>query len=147
FRIPLKLGWSIGITRPQTAPQFQSFVTGVKTVTRKRIVRTSSCKVLVVRATVVALLVFVAGLATLAKNSQYLPKTNPARYLSIASKMKADTDVAPARVSLEPAQPCSRLELHRPVLVLFRINERETPFVQRCGLLVCIRHRAPPFVS
>ena len=103
---------------------------------------------MVIRTVVVALLVFLAGLATLAKNSQYLPKSDPGRYLSIASKMKADGDGLSAGVSLEPAQPSARVEPHRAILVLFRINEREAPFVDRIGFTVSRRHRAPPaFIS
>ena len=101
-------------------------------------------KIVPIRIVVVTLLVFLAGFSTLAKNVQYLPKSNPAHYLSIASKMKADSDCTVAKIKLQPTQPSSRLMIPEAVLPVFTFDLREAPFVQRISLIVSLRYRAPP---
>jgi hypothetical protein len=94
-------------------------------------------------ATVVLLLFAVAGLSTLAKNSQYFPKSNPTHFVNIANKMKvAPTPVVIERVSLYPIakvvppQPCP-LRNHR-------MEEISLPSPS-IGVTVSIQHRSPPF--
>jgi hypothetical protein len=106
-----------------------------------------SRKSALIRAVVLTLLLFLAVLSTLAKNVQYLPKSNPARYLSIASKMKANSDGAVIPVKPQPAQPGSRLPVPQPALFVSSFDQREAPPVQRISLIVCLRHRAPPTKS
>jgi len=101
-------------------------------------------KIVPIRVIVVALLVFLAGFSTLAKNVQYLPKSNPAHYLSIASKMKANSDCAVAHLKLQLTQPTSRVLIPEPALSVFSFDPREAPFVQRISLIVCLKYRAPP---
>jgi hypothetical protein len=111
------------------------------------IMRVKSSKSALIRGVVLTLLVFLAGFSTLAKNVQYLPKSNPARYLSIASKMKTNSDCAPTPVRPQPAQPSSRLLIPQPVLFVSSFDQREAPPVQRISLIICLRHRAPPAKS
>jgi hypothetical protein len=106
--------------------------------------RIKASKSVLIQAVVFTLLVFLAVLSTLAKNVQYLPKSNPARYLSIACKMKANSDCAPTPLRPQPAQPSSRLLIPEPVLFVSSFEQREAPPVQRISLIVCLRHRAPP---
>ena len=101
-------------------------------------------KIVPIRIVVVALLVFLAGFSTLAKNVQYLPKSNPAHYLSIASKMKADSDCTVAQLKLQPTQPSSRLVIPEAALPVFTFDPREAPFVERISLIACLQYRAPP---
>jgi hypothetical protein len=101
-------------------------------------------KIVPIRIVVVTLLVFLAGFSTLAKNVQYLPKSNPAHYLSIASKMKADSDCTVAQLKLQPTQPSSRLVIPEAVLPVFTFDPREAPFVERISLIACLQYRAPP---
>ena len=101
-------------------------------------------KIVPIRVVVVALLVFLAGFSTLAKNVQYLPKSNPAHYLSIASKMKANSDCPVAHLKLQLTQPTSRVLIPEPALPVFSFDRREAPFVQRICLIVCLKYRAPP---
>jgi len=101
-------------------------------------------KIVPIQVVVVTLLVFLAGFSTLAKNVQYLPKSNPAHYLSIASKMKADSDCTVTKIKLQPTQPSSRLVIPEAVLPVFTFDLREAPFVQRISLIVSLRYRAPP---
>lgn len=107
-------------------------------------VQIKSFKIIPIRVVVVTLLVFLAGFSTLAKNVQYLPKSNPAHYLSIASKMKADSDCTVTQLKLQLTQPSSRLMIPEAVLPLFTFDPREAPFVQRISLIVCLQYRAPP---
>ena len=97
-----------------------------------------------VRVVVLTLLVFLAGLSTLAKNVQYLPKSNPARYLSIACKMKASSDCIPAPVKPQLVQPSYYLLIPERVDFVFNSDPGEAPPVQRVSLLFCLRHRGPP---
>jgi hypothetical protein len=107
-------------------------------------VRIKPFKIVPIQVVVVTLLVFLAGFSTLAKNVQYLPKSNPAHYLSIASKMKADSDSTVVQLKLQSAQPSSQLVIPEAVLPVFSFDPREAPFVQRISLIVCLRYRAPP---
>jgi len=107
-------------------------------------VQIKSFKIVPIRVVVVTLLVFLAGFSTLAKNVQYLPKSNPAHYLSIASKMKANSDCTVAHLNLQLTQPSSRLAIPEAVLPVFSFDQREAPFVQRISLIVCLQYRAPP---
>jgi hypothetical protein len=107
-------------------------------------VQTKSLKIVPIRVAVVTLLVFLTGFSTLAKNVQYLPKSNPAHYLSIASKMKASSDCTVAQLKLQPAQLSPRLPIPEPVLVLSSFHSREGSFVPRISLVACMQYRAPP---
>jgi hypothetical protein len=107
-------------------------------------VQTKSLKIVPVQVAVVTMLVFLAGFSTLAKNVQYLPKSNPAHYLSIASKMKANSDCTITQLKLQPTQQSSQLVIPEAVIPVFTFDPREAPFVQRISLIVSLRYRAPP---
>jgi hypothetical protein len=107
-------------------------------------VQTKSLKIVPVQVAVVTLLVFLAGFSTLAKNVQYLPKSNPAHYLSIASKMKANSDCTITQLKLQPTQQSSQLVIPEAVIPVFTFDPREAPFVQQISLIVSLRYRAPP---
>ncbi|HXO05078.1 MAG TPA: hypothetical protein VN884_05555 [Candidatus Sulfotelmatobacter sp.] len=93
-------------------------------------------------AAVVLLLFAVAGLSTLAKNSQYFPKSNPTHFVNIASKMKvAPTPVVIERVPLYPfamvvsPQPCPSRN--------YGVDEISLPSPS-IGITVSIQPRSPP---
>lgn len=95
---------------------------------------------ILLRIAVFLLLFAVAGLSTLAKQGNYLPKSNPLRHYSNAVKMERTYHPVFAPV---PAQPVSRIVPPQPEFSV-------TPLV-RCGLtfrLTCLttsfQHRAPP---
>ena len=93
-------------------------------------------------ATVVLLLFAVAGLSTLAKNSQYLPNSNPAHYINISNKMKG----APAPVLLEraPLYPIAKVVPPQPwAPVNHGVGEISLPSPS-IGVMVSIQHRSPP---
>src|SRR5580704_8943352 len=59
--------------------------------------RSKLVKLSLLNISIVLMLFAVAGLSTLAKNSQYFPKSNPTHYVNIAAKMKP----APSRVVVQ----------------------------------------------
>ena len=93
------------------------------------------------RATVFVLLLAVAWLSTLAKQGKYLPKLNPLRHYSKATKMELahhPVDFIPV-----PVQPASRIlppepEFSATPLVWPGLTFRLT------GLTISFQHRAPP---
>ena len=94
-----------------------------------------------VRTTVFLLLFAVAGLSTLAKQGKYLPKLNPLRHYSKATKMELahhPVDFIPV-----PVQPASRIlppqpEFSATPLVWLGLTFRLT------GLTISFQDRAPP---
>jgi hypothetical protein len=93
-------------------------------------------------ATVILLLFAVAGLSTLAKNSQYFPNSNPTHYVNISNKMKS----APAPVLLEraPLYPIGKVVPLQPcALVNNGVEEISLPSPS-IGVTVSIQHRSPP---
>jgi hypothetical protein len=91
---------------------------------------------------VVLLLFLVAGLATLAKNVQYLPKANSAHYLNCATKMKASQ--AACEANRKPLHPVARVIPAPPLYRPPRQVEPEIPPIQLIGLTVSVQHRSPP---
>src|ERR1700722_2409754 len=105
---------------------------------RSRLVQRSLLNV-----SIVVLLFAVAGLSTLAKNSQYFPKSNPTHYVNIATKMKA----APSRVVVqrERLSPIAKVPPPKSdVLNRYAVKEEaDLPFPS-VGVTVSIQHRSPP---
>jgi hypothetical protein len=98
-----------------------------------------------IRIAVVLLLFSVAGLATLAKNAQYLPKSNSARYITCATKMKAAQSALEA--DQKPLRPVARVIPVRPAHRPSRLDEPEAPPIQLIGLTISLRHRSPPLFA
>jgi hypothetical protein len=99
---------------------------------------------LLIKAAVFALLVAVAGLSTLAKNSLYYPKTNPSHYVSIASKARIAS--APAVEQRAPMLPMVRMT---PPQTLIRTaaaphEGSEAPPILEIGIVLSLQHRSPP---
>lgn len=97
---------------------------------------------LLTRATIVVLLFSVAGLATLAKNGQYFPKTNPARYVSISTKM--NIALSPVLSAGEPLQPVVASFPPQPATRANRVEITKIPPVERIGVRISMQHRSPP---
>lgn len=102
----------------------------------------SAAKRVLSKTSILLLLVGLAGLSALAKHSDYLPKSNPAHYISHAAKMNLEhlsADFAPARVhrvdGLVPPKP------ERPSVPLVASQKLELPQI---GLTVSLQHRSPP---
>jgi hypothetical protein len=93
-------------------------------------------------AAIILLLFAVAGLSTLAKNSQYFPKSNPTHYVSIANKMKAAA--SPILLERAPLYPTMKVAPPQPrAPKKHEIEEVALPSPS-IGVTVSIQHRSPP---
>lgn len=101
--------------------------------------------IFVTRAAIVVLVFTVAGLATLAKNGQYYPKSDPARCVSISTKMNvAHSPVDNAGGLLQAVSPAFPPQTTLPIT---RAQRAEPAPVRRIGLIVSMQHRSPPRTS
>lgn len=94
------------------------------------------------RVGVLLLLFAIAGFSTLAKNSQYLSKSNPAHYINISSKMKATA--SPAAVDRIPLRHDARFTAPQPEKRIHRVVRLETPPLPSIAVTVSLQHRSPP---
>lgn len=99
---------------------------------------------LATRVAIVILLFTVAGLATLAKNAQYYPKSNPASNVSISTKMNVTH--APVQVAAEPSQEVTRVYLPQPPVRVSYVRYERTLPKPPIGVTVTRQHRSPPFL-
>ena len=93
-------------------------------------------------AAVVLLLFAVTALSTLAKNSQYFSRSNPAHYLNISSKMKVSH--LPVVIDRTPLRPVARFIPPQPDMRIARVAEEEIPALPSIGVTVSLQHRSPP---
>jgi hypothetical protein len=93
---------------------------------------------------VLLLLFGIAGLATLAKDGQYYPTANPARQVSLSTKMN-DSHV-PVAVNRVPSDTVARMTPPKPRPVIRTRREPEPLPVQSVGITVTLQHRSPPAV-
>ena len=95
-----------------------------------------------VKGVLLALLLFaVPTLSTLAKNSCYLPQSNPVHYLNIASKMR----VPQVAVVLNKA-PLQSIAMLIPAPEVIRSTREPDwqPPKPSIGVTVALQHRSPP---
>lgn len=96
----------------------------------------------IVRGALLALLLLaVPTLATLAKNSWYLPQTNPVHYLNIASKMQVPH--VPVVLDKTPLQLIAML-IPAPEVVRSMQEPDFEPPIPSVGITVALQHRSPP---
>jgi hypothetical protein len=91
---------------------------------------------------VLLLLFAIASLATLAKDGQYYPTANPARQVSLSTKMNESH--APVVVNRVPSDAVVRISPPKPCLVIRTRREPEPLPVQSVGITVALQHRSPP---
>ena len=96
-----------------------------------------------VRGALLALLLFaVPALSTLAKNSWYLPQSNPVHYLNIASKMQVPH--VPVVLEKAPLRPIAML-IPAPEEAIRSTHEPDLePPKPSIGVTVTLQHRSPP---
>jgi hypothetical protein len=93
--------------------------------------------------TVVLLLFAVAGLSTLAKTSQYFPKSHPTHYVNISNKMK----VAPAVVLEQaPLYPVAKVVFPQGTAPANSSREHIPVLATSIGVTVSTQHRSPPLL-
>jgi hypothetical protein len=95
------------------------------------------------RILVLFLLCAVPVLSTIAKDNIYLPQSNHAHFVNIASKMKV-ADVSVVIVEPQTAEPLAAITLPQPEIRVTRPDQLEAPPVARVSLTVCLQHRSPP---
>jgi hypothetical protein len=88
------------------------------------------------------LLLSVGGLETLAKSNEYLPQSNPAHYLSIASKLKVGH--TPVLLAARQLPFVSPIVPALPIFCLSCLERYEEPHFQQICLTASLRHRSPP---
>ncbi|HTS10907.1 MAG TPA: hypothetical protein VMH00_02200 [Candidatus Limnocylindrales bacterium] len=91
---------------------------------------------------ILLLLVSLAGLATLAKDGQYYPKTNPARYVSMSTKMNVGQPTAVAHPG--PLQRTARIVAAHSRPAARRTIEPQPLPTDSVGVTVSLQHRSPP---
>ena len=97
-----------------------------------------------VKGVLLALLLFaVPTLSTLAKNSCYLPQSNPVHYLNIASKMQVP--YVPVVLEKAPLRPIAKL-IPAPEVIRSTHEPDPEPPRPSIGVLVALQHRSPPFL-
>lgn len=110
-----------------------------KSLLRKR----ASDRRLCLKVGILLLLVAIAGFSTLAKNSQYFSKSNPAHYINISSKMKVTA--LPAAIDQEPIGHVARLVVPQAQTRMPRLVREEIPPLPSIAVTVSLQHRSPPF--
>jgi len=94
------------------------------------------------RVAVLFLLVMLAGLATFAKYTPYLPKTSPSHYVNNATKLKLAQ--SPALHERVPLHPIAIVVPSRPEYRVRRTDVPVAPPIELMGLSVSRQHRSPP---
>jgi hypothetical protein len=91
---------------------------------------------------VLLLLIAIAGFSTLAKNSQYFSKSNPAHYINISSKMKVTA--LPAVTARAPLRHVARFIAPQPRIRMHRVEREEFLPQPSIAVTVSLQHRSPP---
>jgi hypothetical protein len=100
------------------------------------------CLAAFLKGALLALLLFaVPALSTLAKNSWYLPQSNPVHYLNIASKMQVPH--CPVVLERAPLHAIVDLLPVPPVTRSTREPDAEPP-KPSLGVVISLQHRSPP---
>lgn len=93
---------------------------------------------------IILLLLGLAGLATLAKDGQYYPTTNPVRHVSLSTKMNVTH--ASLVFDREPLEDLARLLTPKPRPAVGRRIEPKPLPIKSVGITVSLQHRSPPAV-
>jgi hypothetical protein len=105
-------------------------------------IRASRARLVYFRVAVLMLLVAIAGFSTLAKNSQYYSRSNPAHYLNISSKMKVNA--APVALDRAPLPVVERLIAPTQEVKTYPVVDEEVPDVPSLAVTLTLQHRSPP---
>jgi len=93
---------------------------------------------------ILLLLVGLAGLATVAKDGQYYPTANPARRVSLETKM--NLNYIPVVLSQTPLQKVAQIVAAKPRPTFRRAIELEVPPIEPIAITLSLQHRSPPCV-
>jgi hypothetical protein len=106
------------------------------------LVRSGRLGVMLNRLAIVLLLVGLAGLATAAKDGQYYPNPNPARRVSLSTKMNVNS--TPAVLNQTPLQKVAQIVAAKPRPSIRKPIEPEVPLIETIAVTVSLQHRSPP---
>ncbi len=106
--------------------------------------QTAQTRRVYVKVGVVMLLLAIAGFSTLAKNSQYLSRSNPAHYINISSKMTVSH--LPVVIDRTPLRPVARFIPPQPETRITHVVREEIPPLPSIGVTVSLQHRSPPIL-
>jgi hypothetical protein len=133
FKLPVTVEFSVMTLDPRDERQEKAINSSV---------HLRKCLAPFVRGALLALLLFaVPALSTLAKNSWYLPQSNPVHYLNIASKMRVP-QVAVV-LNKAPLQPIAML-IPAPEVIRAAHEPDWQPPKPSIGVTVTLQHRSPP---
>jgi hypothetical protein len=104
--------------------------------------RSRSLGPLGLRLSIIALLIGVATLATLAKNGQYFPQADPAHQVSISTKL--NFAYAKISVPVDQAQPAIPVVLVVPVITATPLEPFEAALPNRTATFTSTQLRSPP---
>ena len=96
------------------------------------------------RTSIFLLLFTVAGLSTLAKNGQYFPQTNPARHVSISTKMNVAH--SPVIFTADQLQTAAKVSPRQRPIQFARVEKLPDPPIRHIGLTVSMQFRSPPVI-
>jgi len=88
------------------------------------------------------LLFGLAGLATAAKDAQYYPKANPARHVSLATKLNVQH--APVVFGRTHLEKVAQIIAAKPRPIIRRLPEPELLLIEPVAITVTLQHRSPP---
>jgi hypothetical protein len=108
----------------------------------KRTTQSADSQRVCLKVGMVMLLLAIAGFSTLAKNSQYLSRSNPAHYINISSKMKVSH--LPVVIDRTPLRPVARFIPPQPEVRIATVVEEENPALPSISVTVSLQHRSPP---
>src|SRR5215470_12243539 len=101
-------------------------------------------RLVITRLLILLLVLGVAGLATVAKDGQYYPTTNPARQVALSTKLNLGH--APVTFTCDPVEGVTRLVAPKPCTIFHRRTEVHPLPIQPVWLHETLRLRAPPYL-
>jgi hypothetical protein len=104
--------------------------------------RTNLSNRILVRPAILLLIFAIAGLTTLAKQSRYLPESNPSHYLSSATKLSMGNH--PIDFLAADLRPVAKVVPLQPEFRAFPQTTAKKLDLLQIGLVVSLQHRAPP---
>lgn len=104
--------------------------------------RRNNSKRVLIKTTALLLIFAIAGLSTLAKQSRYLPESNPTHFLSNAAKM--DEPHQPIHFAPAVLRPVAKIAPPQSEFRTRFVLDSEKPDLPEIGLVVSLQHRSPP---
>ena len=108
----------------------------------RRLARMVGSRHILIRIVLLVLVLQVTGLCTLARHNQYLPKSDPASFLSDATKMKVGQ--SPTLCLPTHTHQVAQLVPPQPEGQVTALARPEKHALRQTGLTISLLHRPPP---